>query len=192
MNELFVGKVDRIGEVGDRAGEERGITGEKACGAQGGQNERAVGDGNGGIAKDGALHFVLMVAMRQEPGPGDEAKGDEQKEVAFFGYSLPGNGFEIVEGGQGYAGEEAVEPGPCRVIDEAIIAFAKLRLLRGGEEIVPDVAADEEAEEKEGGDDPNRCFTRFYHCEADDEQGEKEIELFFDAKRPGMGECAGF
>jgi hypothetical protein len=42
----------------------------------------AVGDGDGGVAEDSALHFVLVIAVGDEPGAGDQGQGDEEDAVA--------------------------------------------------------------------------------------------------------------
>lgn len=128
MDELFVREVDRVGEGGYCFCDPGGIAIKHAGRAEGGEDEGAVGDGDGRIAEDGALHFVLVVVMGDEPGAGEQGEADEQDAVAVPGKLLPGPGFEIIEGGQGDADEEAVEPGPGGIIDILIIGSAEAGL----------------------------------------------------------------
>jgi hypothetical protein len=119
----------------------------------------------------------LVVVVGEEPGSGDEKQGDEEEPVSAAGELLPGGGFKIIQGGEGYSGEQAVEPGPGGVIDEAVVAFSEGGLT--GQDVVPDEAADSQTGEEEAGQEPEPIFTRFAN---DEEQRKNKIELFFDAE----------
>jgi hypothetical protein len=56
-----------------------------------------------------------------------------------------------------------------------------------GKDFIPHVAADGEAEQEEDGEDPSRFLSG---AEGDDEQGQQEIEVFFDAEGPCVGKGA--
>lgn len=180
VDELLVGKVDRIREGGDPARQAGRITIEKAGGAECYEDEGAIGDGDGGVAEDGASHFVLVIIVGDEPGSGDERQGDEQEAVAMTGQALPGRGLKVIEGAKDDAGEEAVEPGPCRIVNELVVGFAEAGLL--GQDIKPHEAADGEAEQEEDGEDPSGFLAG---AEGDDEQWQDKVELFFDTQREG-------
>ncbi len=128
--------------------------------------------------------------MGDEPGAGEEREGDEKDAVAFCRELLPALGLEIIECCQGDAGEQAVEPGPGRIIDIHVVSSAEGFGFR--DDVVPHIGADGETEEEEGGQDINGLLVSFYRMQADDEQGQEKVELFFDTKRPGVAEGAFF
>jgi len=115
--------------------------------------------------------------MGDEPGACDEGQGDEQDAVAVTRQALPGGGLEVIEGGEGHACQQAVEPGPCRIIDKLVIGFAKAGLF--GQDIVPHDTADCEAEQEEDGKEPDGLLSG---AEGNDEEGEDKVKLFFDAE----------
>src|SRR6185312_14967285 len=116
-----------------------------------------------------------MSIMGDEPGAGEEREGNEKDAIAFCRELLPALRFEVVERRQCDTGEQTIEPGPGRIIDVHVIGFAKAFLMRN--DVVPQIGADGEAEEEEGGQDINGLLVSFYRMQADDEQGQEEVEL---------------
>ena len=116
--------------------------------------------------------------MGDHPCTTYEDYGDDQESIAVARESLPCGWTKIIECGQGYAGEETVEAGPGGIIDKRVIVGAEGGLLGCREEIVPDEAANSETGEEEYRQQPDGVSACF---EDDEEKGQDQIELFFDA-----------